>query len=336
MAASETALSRSSWLQDFNSMMVSASCHFLILICLGLIAVGTQSGHSDQLVMTLGDGGGLAPGEGHELGMPDGEQLDDPSKLETVSTAEAVAAIGPANPVEDPLASNLENRFDVPNTIPVSLNDVSGGGGSKINGAVGDGAADALKFGIMDGTSRGGGGKGDGTSYKATDFFGIGGYGKTFIYVVDASDSMNENGKFQRCRYELLKSIEQLTSHQRFFVIFYNTNAYPMEAEGPLEASPENKSNISNWIRSVEPEGGTNPLPALVLALSMRPDAIYFLSDGQFDPNVIMEMKQRNRQNYKLELKMVPIHTVAFFDRLAEGLMKMIARNSNGEYRFVH
>jgi len=50
---------------------------------------------------------------------------------------------------------------------------------------------------------------------------------------------------------------------------------------------------------------------------------------------VIMEMKVRNRQNLRLHIRTIPIHTVAFFDRMAEGLMRMIARNSGGEYRYV-
>ena len=48
---------------------------------------------------------------------------------------------------------------------------------------------------------------------------------------------MNDRGKFERARYELLKSIEQLGSEQRYFVIFYNERAYPMDADKPLQAS---------------------------------------------------------------------------------------------------
>ena len=51
---------------------------------------------------------------------------------------------------------------------------------------------------------------------------------------------------------------------------------------------------------------------------------------------VLQEMRLRNRQNLRLKIKMVPIHTIAFFDRIAEGLMRTIARNSGGEYKFVN
>ena len=129
------------------------------------------------------------------------------------------------------------------------------------------------------------GGGGSGSSSKAaTEFFGIGGYGQTFVYVVDCSGSMNENDKFDRARYELLKSIEQLGKDQQYFVIFYNHQMYPMPSEKPLMATPDNLAKTTDWINHAEAMGGTVPMPALMLALSMKPDAIYFLTDGQFDP----------------------------------------------------
>ena len=71
-------------------------------------------------------------------------------------------------------------------------------------------------------------------------------------------------------------------------------------------------------------------------ALSLRPDAIYFLSDGQFDPSAIQILRAQNRQNLRMNIRQIPIHTIAFLDRFAEGLMRTIARNSGGEYRFVN
>jgi hypothetical protein len=146
---------------------------------------------------------------------------------------------------------------------------------------------------------------------------------------------MNERGKFDRARYELLQSIEQLGSDSHYFVIFYNDNAYPMDADKPIQATQKAVAETVRWVNSVDAIGGTNPLPALIYALSLRPDAIYFLSDGQFDPMTIQEMRYRNRPNRRLRTQTIPIHTIAFMDRMTEGLMRSIARNSGGEYRFV-
>ncbi len=197
-------------------------------------------------------------------------------------------------------------------------------------------AENAAPLSGLNGKSLGGGKQGEGTAgQSATEFFGIGGYGQTFVYVVDASDSMNDRGKFEKARYELLHSIEQLNGDQRYFVVFYNEGAYPMDANEPLLATQNNLAKTTQWINEVEPTGGTNPLPALLFALSLRPDAIYFLSDGQFDPATVQELRFRNRQNLRLHIRQIPVHSIAFFDRIAEGLMRAIARNSGGEYRFV-
>jgi hypothetical protein len=194
----------------------------------------------------------------------------------------------------------------------------------------------AAKASGFEGLALGGQAEGDGTSGSgAAEFFGIGGYGQTFVYVVDASDSMNENGKFDRARYELLHSIEQLASDQRFFVIFYNDAAYPMDADEPVLATEDAFSKVADWVNHVRADNGTNPLPALLHALSMRPDAIYFLSDGQFDPATIHILRARNKPSKRAGHGQIPIHTVAFVDYMTIGIMRTISRDSNGEHRFV-
>jgi hypothetical protein len=178
------------------------------------------------------------------------------------------------------------------------------------------------------GDSAGGSGQ---TGKAATEFFGIGGYGQTFVYVVDCSGSMREEGKFERAVYELLRSIEQLNKEQRYFVIFYNHESYPMEAPGPVPATAEQFERTRQWIELARPRGGTYPLPALLAALSMKPDAIFFLSDGLFDPATGRQVHMHNRG----KATQIPIHTIAFVNRENEGLMRTIARNSGGKYRFV-
>ena len=144
----------------------------------------------------------------------------------------------------------------------------------------------------LDGIALGGKGEADGSLTGASaEFFGIGGYGQTFVYVVDCSGSMSERGKFERAIYELLHSIEQLASDQRYFVIFYSDAAYPMDADEPVLATEDEFARTRRWVSHVEPEGGTNPLPALLFALSLEPDAIYFLSDGKFDPVTLQELR---------------------------------------------
>jgi hypothetical protein len=326
---------RSELLRDATSMLVSAAIHFTALIVIGLIAVsGSRGLQSSKITLDLTKGA-----EKPAAAAVDSTPLDDSAAMASkFPAAEARDAVDAA-----PIASS-NAAFDLTGTkmtgpaLDIKPPDVESLASS--GGVLGGAAVDAELFGKGGGGGgkghgRGGGGDG-GSSKAATEFFGIAGYGQTFVYVVDCSGSMNENDKFERARYELLKSIEQLGKDQQYFVIFYNHQMYPMPSEKPLMANPDNLAKTTDWINHAEAMGGTNPMPALMLALSMKPDAIYFLTDGQFDPAVMTELRNRNRTNLKLHTHVVPIHTICFFDRTAEGTMRMIARNSGGEYRYVN
>ncbi len=65
-----------------------------------------------------------------------------------------------------------------------------------------------------------------------------------------------------------------------------------MPTEKLLPATPENVTQTLDWLKYVECGGGTNPLPGLLMALQLRPDAIYLLTDGKFDPQIVWEVTQ--------------------------------------------
>jgi hypothetical protein len=301
MQHAHSSTDRAGWLQDVNSFLVSAFCHLAAFIALGLLSVAASDGwRGVKLLVNMGEG-------------LDSLAVDDALLEETVRLEVA----------EDPAAAMGPIAVDV--SIPATA-----------DLATHEALSESAQSGGLDGLALGGSGEKDGAKGQvATEFFGIGGYGQSFVYVVDASDSMNERGKFDRARYELMQSIEQLSSDQRYFVIFYNDGAYPMDADEPVLATQKQVAQTFRWVSSLEADGGTNPLPALLFAISMRPDAIYFLSDGQFDPLTNQHVKVRNRSNNRLRTRQIPIHTIAFMDRMTEGLMRSIARNSGGEYRFV-
>jgi hypothetical protein len=330
MACKILTAERPGWLRDTNAMLVSACCHFSVLIVVGLFSVvGSHAGSASKLVVTLGKGAD-SPGL-DDLPLQVEDKTADHSPLQADRKVEAT--LGPASAMDPaPLftTSALATKVEIdvgPPVLPTTPTAKSG----SLGGLASFGAPGGLA-----GTALGGGLAGDKSSSKAsTDFFGIEGYGQSFVYVVDCSGSMNQNGKFERARYELLQSIEKLDKDQRFFVIFYNHEEHPMEGNKPVLATQEHVTQTTHWVNYAEAGGGTNPLPALLDALSMHPDAIYFLSDGQFDPNTIQELRVRNRPNNRLRTRQVPIHTIAFYDRFAAGLMRTIARNSGGEFRFV-
>jgi hypothetical protein len=287
---------------DVNSLLVSAACHLTALIALAFaIAAGDAGSPGIQLSVDLSE---IAD-------MPTGDEspANDAVALQVVPD-DAAAAVGPARLFDHSVLA-VSDFGPLEAIAELAANE------SGLDGAA---LADF-------GDSTGGGLAGK----ASTDFFGIGGYGQSFVYVVDCSGSMSESGKFERAVYELLRSIEQLRSDQQYFVIFYNHQAYPMDSPGMVLATPKRFEETRDWISYAQPRGGTVPLPALLAALKIKPDAIFFLSDGLFDPQTSRVIRAYNRGK---ETR-IPIHTIAFVNREAEGLMRTIARNSGGKYRFV-
>ena len=64
-------------------------------------------------------------------------------------------------------------------------------------------------------------------------------------------------------------------------------------------------------------------------ALQLKPNLIYFLTDGEFDPALIQKLSQWNAQ------RNVQIYTIAYFDESGATLLERIAREHDGEFKFV-
>lgn len=158
-------------------------------------------------------------------------------------------------------------------------------------------------------------------------FFGVTAKGDRVVYIVDASQSM-EGARFRRVRRELIRSLQRLQSTQEFFVFFYNHQTYPLPMQKWVPATQRNLNKAIGWIRDVSPYGATVPGPSLKFALNMNPDVIFLLSDGKFDSGIIPWVRSGNTQH-------VAIHTIGFADAIGEPVLKALAEQSGGQYRFV-
>lgn len=161
---------------------------------------------------------------------------------------------------------------------------------------------------------------------KSADFFGVDAEGKSFVYVVDKSSSMM-GGKFEAARQELMDSIDDLKPNQAFFVIFFDSEYHPQPSKGILKATFKNKRNMKAWMMNAMSYGGTEPQAALKYALDLHPDAIFVLSDGEFDPYVVSQVTDINKDFT------IPIHTIGFQSNART--LKDLANQNRGKYRFV-
>lgn len=86
-------------------------------------------------------------------------------------------------------------------------------------------------------------------------------------------------------------------------MIFYSVDGrFKTEAFAPSlkPATREMRQRFFAWIDQKFPAGGTDPLPAMDRALRMDPEAIFFLSDGEFEESMVGEIRQRNRGKTKI------------------------------------
>jgi hypothetical protein len=162
--------------------------------------------------------------------------------------------------------------------------------------------------------------------WQQSSFFGIESAGQFFVYVVDCSESMIDEDRFARATIELRRSVLALKQPQRFEVIFYNKTAIPMPGgPKPRSADTTQKNQLLAWLRLIEPVGTTDPRRALQQALSLRPDAVFLLSDGEFPNGTVEDVIKQNTQ-------LIPIHCIDLAGGLGGNQMERIARTSGGRY----
>jgi von Willebrand factor type A domain len=138
-------------------------------------------------------------------------------------------------------------------------------------------------------------------------FLGSTARGQRFCIVADCSGSMR-GMPLVLVKQELLKTLAGLKEESQFFVTFFNTQAYPLPSRAWTHGGKKNVEAVVPWVTAVQARGGTNPLPALQLALQLdpRPDVIFLMTDGIFHGTIPNHVKEMNRQTK------VPINTILF------------------------
>jgi hypothetical protein len=162
--------------------------------------------------------------------------------------------------------------------------------------------------------------------WRQASYWGIRAQGQFFVYVVDCSGSMLDDDRLPRATVELRRSVFALQPPQKFEVVFYNHESIPMPG-GPVPrtADLQTKQLLASWLRLIEPDGGTDPRLAVRQAISLRPDAVFLLSDGAFPEGTVAEVARLNTRK-------IPIHCVDLAGGLAGDHLKRIARESGGRY----
>lgn len=328
---------------------------------IGIIAETWNGGYpglpGDGTGQPIGPGTGIfTGGSGEAKESPSGDEAGDEAAAES-SDSENVASArrtpsgksvpddGPPVELDLPAAPQITSARIGSSRLPAGSSDARQMLKPTVKSATGSGRGSGSGSGVGDGV-QGGGGKGGknggqggtGTGRGGgTSFFGHQATGRRFLYVLDASGSMYDYNAIAVAKAELLASLAQLDENQQFQVIFYNERCYPMSTMGRKDelfwGTEVNRTLASQFIRNIDPDGGTRHLDALLLALSYGPDVIFFLTDAGEPVLYAADLDKIKRRNNGRSA----IFTVEFgkgANLRTDNFLKKLARDNEGAHAY--
>jgi hypothetical protein len=285
--------------QDLPSGLASLVFHFAVLIVLGLLYTEHAKPHLTEVIVDwqqgtdelAGGGGGTDGIEAvAEAAAPDEDWTKTADEMaEAVPNAEALLADAPVTSEFGEVTADIapaDGSSDVLATLAgmgeVGLRGIGTGGGS--GGGEGKGNGPGMGDGVGPGSKTG--------------IFGVSDEGSRIIYVFDRSESMNSRftlnssdgtsksiTTLEAAKSELTKSVNELSDGAEFQMIFYNDEPLPFpdhyQVNGLSKADAKTKEFAQQFIYQLPAQRNTNHIAALEMALKLKPDVIFLLTDGE-------------------------------------------------------
>ncbi|MBX9585250.1 MAG: VWA domain-containing protein, partial [Gemmataceae bacterium] len=112
--------------------------------------------------------------------------------------------------------------------------------------------------------------------------------GQTIVYVLDASGSMGEFGKFDLARKALAATLRRQPEAVRFQVVVYSGRAVVLLPAGSgrcVPATAQNAARMADALLAAGPPAGrSDHAEGLRKALELHPDVVVFLTDADGPP----------------------------------------------------
>jgi hypothetical protein len=182
---------------------------------------------------------------------------------------------------------------------------------------------------------------GPGLDGKAhTSMFGVEGVGYKFVYVIDRSGSMGGDGNatLKAAKAELLASIKKLESTHAFQIVFYNERPATFNPKGnglAVFANDRNKELAERFLDSISAQGGTEHEAALRIALKLKPDVIFWLTDGDRPKLDDEQIERINRLAAGTVINAIEFGPGAQNEKEKGNFLQKIAEANAGEYKYV-
>ncbi|MCA9257711.1 MAG: VWA domain-containing protein [Planctomycetales bacterium] len=265
-----------------SPLTISLVAHAVLLVALSVATLATQLPEED-FTLVASDGPMLEELEtltDFDVDMSELDELDE--------TADPVALIDPG--------ASLGADIDPSSALADGLSDV---------GASGDALAAAA--GLFAGAGQGDARDGLGLGGEATaQFFGTRVEGRRILFLLDNSGSM-QGGRLETVIAELQNTVASLAPDQRFYVVFYSDDLYPLfypdSAVDFVKPGEAMRERLGRWLESVELCYGDVVDEAIYAALRLNPDVVFLLSDGKIMSSGDLELLLSPDKGF-------PVHTV--------------------------
>ena len=211
------------------------------------------------------------------------------------------------------------------------------------------------------GNSFGGGGGGGGLGGgggSGINFFGLRSMIRSVVFVVDTSNSMIVGQKNARTYSALEKEVEKVVTSldpmAKFGLICFSADASTYKTS-LTNAGAFEKRRAIDWMKKQSPvetldpklkdkaledakhrHMGTHADLALERAFSMKPDTIFFISDGEPTGSNGTDVLQQVKGLQKTLPNPAKIHVIAYVPDDGQDFMRALASGNGGEYRVVN
>jgi hypothetical protein len=172
----------------------------------------------------------------------------------------------------------------------------------------------------------------------STQVFGVTGKGSSFVYVFDRSLSM-EGAPLAAAKRELLASLSHLQRVHQFQIIFYNEKPKMMPVPQMLFADENGVQQAQSFVNTITAAGGTDHVQALQLAMRLRPDVIFLLTDADEPPLTAKQLADVRQNNTAIinviEFKSPPVGKSPAAPAAKRGSLRQLAAENRGEYKAI-
>ena len=161
--------------------------------------------------------------------------------------------------------------------------------------------------------------------------------GRSFVFVLDRSNSMGEKGLgvLDRAAEQLQAAVNKLENEHRFQIVAYHHKTEVVQKRALLTATDSNKKLVKDFVNNLAAFGGTEHESALISALSFKPDVIMLLTDGGYPPLNATQLRSLKR----IARGKTQIHCVMFGSgplQDGESFMAKLASQNEGSFKYIN